>query len=75
MGSRGSVIPLFASQIREKQPLSITDPNMTRFMMSLDDAVNLVTLLQQGKIRRYFCSKGTSLHNFDARKGNLSLHG
>jgi len=36
------VIPLFISQIQEKKPITITDPNMTRFMMSLDDAVDLV---------------------------------
>ncbi|MHC8355003.1 polysaccharide biosynthesis protein [Pseudomonas sp. LB3P81] len=42
MASRGSVIPLFIEQIRAGQPLSITDPNMTRFMMTLADAVDLV---------------------------------
>ena len=42
MCSRGSVIPLFIKQIREKKPLTVTDPNMTRFMMSLEDAVELV---------------------------------
>lgn len=42
MASRGSVIPLFIEQIRANKPLSITDPNMTRFMMTLDDAVDLV---------------------------------
>ncbi len=42
MASRGSVIPLFVKQIKEGKPLTITDPDMTRFMMSLDDAVNLV---------------------------------
>jgi UDP-N-acetylglucosamine 4,6-dehydratase/5-epimerase len=42
MASRGSVIPLFVEQIRSNRPLSITDPNMTRFMMTLDDAVDLV---------------------------------
>ncbi len=42
MASRGSVIPLFVEQIRAKKPISVTDPNMTRFMMSLDDAVDLV---------------------------------
>ena len=42
MASRGSVIPLFIGQIRAGQPLSITDPNMTRFMMTLADAVDLV---------------------------------
>ena len=42
MGSRGSVIPLFIKQIEENKPITITDPNMTRFMMSLDEAVDLV---------------------------------
>lgn len=43
MASRGSVIPLFVQQIKEGKSITITDPNMTRFMMSLDDAVSLVT--------------------------------
>ncbi len=42
MGSRGSVIPLFVSQLRAGRPLTVTDPTMTRFMMTLDDAVDLV---------------------------------
>lgn len=42
MASRGSVIPLFIQQIKQGKPLTITDPNMTRFMMSIDDAVDLV---------------------------------
>lgn len=42
MASRGSVIPLFLEQIRTNEPITITDPNMTRFMMTLDDAVDLV---------------------------------
>ena len=42
MASRGSVIPLFVDQIRQAKPLTITDPDMTRFMMTLDDAVDLV---------------------------------
>ena len=42
MGSRGSVIPLFVDQIRAGRPITITDPAMTRFMMTLDDAVELV---------------------------------
>ena len=42
MASRGSVIPLFVDQIRQNKPLTITDPNMTRFMMTLEDAVDLV---------------------------------
>ncbi|MHB1195133.1 MAG: polysaccharide biosynthesis protein [Longimicrobiales bacterium] len=42
MASRGSVIPLFVSQIRQGRPLTITDPAMTRFLMSLEDSVDLV---------------------------------
>ena len=42
MASRGSVIPLFCQQIDEGKPLTVTNPNMTRFMMTLDDAVDLV---------------------------------
>lgn len=54
MASRGSVIPLFVSQIKEGKPLTITDPNMTRFLMSLEDSVDLVLYAyensQQGDI-------------------------
>lgn len=42
MASRGSVIPLFVDQIRAGKPITITDPEMTRFMMTLDDAIDLV---------------------------------
>lgn len=42
MASRGSVIPLFVEQIKSGKPITITDPKMTRFMMTLDDAINLV---------------------------------
>lgn len=42
MASRGSVIPLWVDQIMQNKPITITDPNMTRFMMTLDDAVDLV---------------------------------
>ncbi|MBL8812546.1 MAG: polysaccharide biosynthesis protein [Planctomycetaceae bacterium] len=42
MCSRGSIIPLFIRQIKEGKPLTVTDPRMTRFMMSLEDSVNLV---------------------------------
>ena len=54
MASRGSVIPLFIEQIRAGKPITLTDPNMTRFMMTLDDAVDLVLYAfehgQQGEI-------------------------
>lgn len=42
MASRGSVIPLFVEQIKSGQPITVTDPNMTRFLMSLEDAIELV---------------------------------
>jgi len=42
MASRGSVIPLFISQLKANDPLTVTDPNMTRFLMSLEDSVDLV---------------------------------
>jgi UDP-N-acetylglucosamine 4,6-dehydratase/5-epimerase len=49
IASRGSVIPLFVSQLRKGEPLTVTDPNMTRFMMSLADSVDLVLYaLQNG---------------------------
>ena len=47
MASRGSVIPLFVQQIKEGRELTVTDPDMTRFMMSLDDAVDLVIYAYQ----------------------------
>jgi UDP-N-acetylglucosamine 4,6-dehydratase/5-epimerase len=54
MASRGSVIPLFVSQLKEGKPLTVTDPNMTRFLMSLEDSVDLVLYAfehgQQGDI-------------------------
>lgn len=54
MASRGSVIPLFVSQIKSHKPITVTDPNMTRFLMSLEDSVDLVLYAfqtgQQGDI-------------------------
>lgn len=54
MASRGSVIPLFVSQLKEGKPLTVTDPQMTRFLMSLEDSVDLVLYAfehgQQGDI-------------------------
>ena len=62
MGSRGSVIPLFAEQIRAGKDLTVTDPAMTRFMMSLDEAVNLVVYaFQHGTNGDLFVKKATSV--------------
>lgn len=58
MASRGSVIPLFIDQIRYGKPITITDPNMTRFMMSLDQAVDLVLFaFKKGKNGDLFIQK------------------
>ncbi|MEO0572684.1 MAG: polysaccharide biosynthesis protein [Bacteroidota bacterium] len=58
MASRGSVIPLFVKQIRENTPLTVTDPKMTRFLMSLEDAVDLVLFaFQHGNQGDLFVNK------------------
>jgi UDP-N-acetylglucosamine 4,6-dehydratase/5-epimerase len=61
MASRGSVIPLFLNQIEKNQELTITDPNMTRFLMSLDDAVDLVLFaFENGSPGDLFVNKAPS---------------
>lgn len=61
MYSRGSVIPLFIHQIRQGKPLTITDPNMTRFMMTLEEAVDLVLwAFEQGNQGDTFIKKSPS---------------
>jgi UDP-N-acetylglucosamine 4,6-dehydratase/5-epimerase len=58
MASRGSVIPLFADQVAAGRPITVTDPNMTRFMMSLDDAVELVLYaFREGRSGEIFVQK------------------
>jgi len=58
MASRGSVIPLFAEQIRSGTPITITDPSMTRFMMTLEDAVDLVLFaFEHGRHGEIFVQK------------------
>jgi len=58
MASRGSVIPLFVSQLKEGKPLTVTDPNMTRFLMSLEDSVDLVLYaFENGKQGDIFVQK------------------
>lgn len=58
MGSRGSVIPLFINQILSGEPITVTDPHMTRFMMSIDDALDLVVYaFQHGRPGDIFVQK------------------
>lgn len=58
IASRGSVIPLFINQLINNKPLTITDPNMTRFMMTLDEAVNLVLFaFEHGQFGDLFVQK------------------
>jgi UDP-N-acetylglucosamine 4,6-dehydratase len=62
MASRGSVIPLFIEQIRAGNPITITDQNMTRFMMTLDDAVDLVLCaFEHGKPGEIFVQKAPAV--------------
>ncbi len=61
MASRGSVIPLFIEQIKNGKPITITDPKMTRFMMSLDEAVDLILFaFENGKNGDIFVPKAPS---------------
>ncbi|MEX2283726.1 MAG: polysaccharide biosynthesis protein [Gemmatimonadota bacterium] len=61
MASRGSVIPLFVQQIKERKPLTVTDPEMTRFMMSIDDAIDLVLYaFERGQPGDIFVQKANS---------------
>ena len=58
LSSRGSVVPYFISLIKENKPLQITDPNMTRFLLTLDDAVDLVLeTLKKGKSGQIYVKK------------------
>jgi UDP-glucose 4-epimerase len=58
MASRGSVIPLFVDQLKSGEPLTLTDPNMTRFLMSLEDSVDLVLhAFENGKQGDIFVQK------------------
>lgn len=62
LGSRGSVVPLFCKQIEEGQSITITNPNMTRFMMTLEDAVELVLYaFKNGKQGDLFVQKAPSV--------------
>ncbi len=75
MASRGSVIPLFVSQIKSGQTITITDPNMTRFMMTLEDAVELVLFaFGHGKNGDIFVQKSPASTIADLAKALTELY-
>lgn len=74
MASRGSVIPLFINQVLENKPLTITDPNMTRFLMSLNNAVDLVLYaFQHGKQGDMFIQKSPASTIGDLAKAIVEI--
>jgi UDP-N-acetylglucosamine 4,6-dehydratase len=74
MASRGSVIPLFIDQIKSGQALTITDPNMTRYLMSLEDAVDLVLFAyENGKQGDLFVQKAPAATILDLAQALLEL--
>jgi UDP-N-acetylglucosamine 4,6-dehydratase/5-epimerase len=75
MASRGSVIPLFVEQIKAGKDLTITDPNMTRFMMTLEDAVDLVVFaFQNGKNGDMFVQKSPASTIADLAQALIELY-
>jgi len=75
MASRGSVIPLFIEQLKAGKDLTVTDPNMTRFMMTLDDAVDLVIYaFQHGKNGDMFIQKSPASTLEDLAKALIELY-
>jgi len=75
MGSRGSVIPLFVKQIKAGKPLTITNPEMTRFMMTLEGAVELVLYaFEHGKPGDIFVKKAPASTIHDLAKALLDLY-
>ena len=76
MASRGSVIPLFINQIKTGKPLTITDPKMTRFMMTLDNAVELVMFaFKNGKQGEMFVQKAPAASVSVLAQALLELYG
>mgnify|MGYP003572760187 FL=1 len=76
IGSRGSVIPLFISQLKEGRPLTVTDPNMTRFVMSLEDSVDLVVhAYEHGKQGDIFVQKAPASSVADLAQALRELFG
>ena len=76
MCSRGSVIPLFIDQIRRRAPITITDPNMTRFLMNLDEAVDLVAFaFEHAEPGDLFIQKADASTIGDLAKGVMKVFG
>ncbi len=76
MASRGSVIPLFVGQLKSDKPLTITDPNMTRFLMSLEDSVDLVLhAFEHGQQGDVFVQKAPASTVDDLAKALKDLFG
>ncbi len=76
MASRGSVIPLFLSQIQKREEITITDPNMSRFFMSLEDAVDLVLFaFENGNPGDLFVNKAPAGKIGDLAKAIMQLSG
>jgi UDP-N-acetylglucosamine 4,6-dehydratase len=76
MGSRGSVIPLFINQLQQGKDLTITDPNMTRFLMSLDEAVELVLFaFENGNPGDLFVNKAPASNIGDLAKSLKEMLG
>lgn len=76
MASRGSVIPLFIDQLKKGKPLTITDPNMSRFMMTLEDAVDLVIFaFEHGKPGDLFVQKAPATTIDVLAKALMELYG
>jgi UDP-glucose 4-epimerase len=74
MASRGSVIPLFVDQIKKQEPLTVTEPSMTRFLMSLDEAVDLVLFaFEKGQQGDLFVQKSPSASIGDLAESLIEL--
>ncbi len=74
MASRGSVIPLFINQIKNDEPITVTNPDMTRFMMSLNEAVELVNFaFKNGKNGEIFIQKSPAVDIFTLAKAISEL--
>lgn len=76
MASRGSVIPFFIDQMKNNRPLTLTDPNMTRFLMSLDEAVELVLFaFEHGNAGDLFIQKSPASTVADLAQSLMNLFG